>query len=256
MDELRVERAESGVVTLTLNRPKLRNAVSEAMWDGLRAVFDEVARRDGDRVLVITGAGGAFCAGAQLGERMVEQHPLVAMRAVNAAALALHDLPKPTIAKVGGDAVGAGMNLALGCDLVVAGRSARFSQIFVRRGLSVDFGGTWLLPRLVGLHRAKQLALLGEIISAEEAERVGVVNRVVDDHELDGAVAAWADRLAAGPPLALELTKRMLQGSLSLSMDEALQFEAAAQSVNLGSSDTREGVLAFLQKRAPVFEGR
>jgi 2-(1,2-epoxy-1,2-dihydrophenyl)acetyl-CoA isomerase len=256
LDELRVDRAPNGVVTLTLNRPELRNAVSEPMWDGLRAVFEEVARRDADRVLVITGAGGAFCAGAQLGERMAEQHPLVAMRAVNAAALALHDLPKPTIAKVGGVAVGAGMNLALGCDLVVAGRSARFSQIFARRALSVDFGGTWLLPRLVGLHKAKELALLGEILPAEEAERLGVVNRVVDDHELDAFVAAWADRLAAGPPLALELTKRMLQGSLSLSMHEALQWEAAAQSVNLESADTREGVRAFLEKRAPVFRGR
>jgi 2-(1,2-epoxy-1,2-dihydrophenyl)acetyl-CoA isomerase len=256
VDELRVERTESGVVTLTLNRPHLRNAISEPMWDGLRRVFEEVAQREGDRVLVITGAGGAFCAGAQLGDDMVKQHPLVAMHPVNAAALALHDLPKPTIAKVGGDAVGAGMNLALGCDLVVAGRSARFSQIFARRALSVDFGGTWLLPRLVGLHKAKELALFGDILGADEAERLGVVNRVVDDAELDAFVSAWAERLAAGPPLALQLTKRMLASAFSLSLHEALHQEAAAQAVNLGSQDTREGVRAFVQKRAPVFQGR
>jgi 2-(1,2-epoxy-1,2-dihydrophenyl)acetyl-CoA isomerase len=257
VDELRVDRADNGVVTLTLNRPQLKNAISEPMWEGLRSVFAEVAQRDGDRVLVITGAGGAFCAGAQLSEDMAtKRHPLVAMHPVNAAALALHDLPKPTIAKVGGDAVGAGMNLALGCDLVVAGRSARFSQIFSRRALSVDFGGSWLLPRLVGLHKAKELALFGDLLGAEEAQRLGVVNRVVDDAELDAFVSAWADRLAAGPPLALQLTKRMLSSAFSLSLHEALQWEAAAQAVNLTSCDTREGVLAFIEKRTPVFEGR
>ncbi len=257
MDELRVDRADNGVVTLTLDRPRLKNAISEPMWEELRRIFQEVAQRDSDRVLVITGAGGAFCAGAQLGEGMLAgRHPLGAMHPVNAAALALHDLPKPAIAKVAGDAVGAGMNLALGCDLVVAGRSARFSQIFSRRALSVDFGGTWLLPRLVGLHKAKELALLGDILGADEALRIGVVNRVVADDELDAFVAEWADRLAAGPPLALQLTKRMLSSAFSLSLHEALQWEAAAQSVNLASRDTREGVQAFVEKRAPVFQGR
>lgn len=257
MDGLRVERAGNGVVTLTLDRPEVKNAVSDPMWEGLRRIFEEVASRESDRVLVITGAGGAFCAGAQLAEDMTaRRHPLVAMHAVNAAALALHDLPKPTIAKVGGDAVGAGMNLALGCDLVVAARRARFSQIFARRALSVDFGGTWLLPRLTGLHKAKELAFFGDLLSAEEAERIGVVNRVVDDAELDAFVAGWADRLAAGPPLALELTKRMLQGAFSLSLHEALHQEAAAQAVNLGSEDTREGIRAFVQKRAAAFQGR
>jgi 2-(1,2-epoxy-1,2-dihydrophenyl)acetyl-CoA isomerase len=148
------------------------------------------------------------------------------------------------------------MNLALGCDLVVAGASARFSQIFARRALSVDFGGTWLLPRLVGLHKAKELALFGEILSAAEAERLGIVNRVVPDAELDAFVDGWAERLAAGPPLALRLTKRMLASSLSLGLAEALDWEAAAQCVNLASLDTQEGVDAFLQRRKPAFQGR
>jgi 2-(1,2-epoxy-1,2-dihydrophenyl)acetyl-CoA isomerase len=260
-DEILLDRSANGVATLTLNRPRVKNAIGGAMWEDLRRIFHEVGHSAGDRVLVVTGAGGAFCAGADLGgvksEVEVEQrHPLDAMHPVNAAAIALHDLPKPTIAKVHGDAVGAGMNLALGCDLIVAGESARFSEIFSRRALSVDFGGTWLLPRLVGLHKAKELALFAEILSAKEAAELGLVNRVVPDTELDDFVADWANRLAEGPPLALQQTKRMLNNAASLSMGEALAWEASAQSVNLASKDTREGVRAFLEKRTPVFRGR
>ncbi len=257
MDELLVERSGNGVVTLTLNRPRVKNAISVSMWEELRRVFLDVPQREADRVLVVTGAAGAFCTGADLsGDPSGGRHPLPAMHPVNAAALALHDLPKPAIAKVNGDAVGAGMNLALGCDLIVAAEGARFSEIFTRRSLSVDFGGTWLLPRLVGLHKAKELALFGDILSAEEAERIGIVNRVVPDDELDAFVSEWATRLAEGPPLALQLTKRMLTSAFSLSLHEALQWEAAAQSVNLVSKDTREGIAAFIEKRAPVFKGR
>jgi 2-(1,2-epoxy-1,2-dihydrophenyl)acetyl-CoA isomerase len=257
VEELLVDRSENGVVTVTLNRPQVRNAVSFPMWEELRRIFQEVRQTEADRVLVITGAGGAFCAGADLsGSPSGGQHSLSAMHTVNAAALALHEVAKPTIAKVRGYAVGAGMNLALGCDLVVAADNARFSQIFVRRALSVDFGGTWLLPRLVGLHKAKELALFGDIISAKEAEEMGILNRVLSDAELDGFVADWADRLASGPPLAMQLTKRMLANSLSHSFAEALDYEAAAQTVNFASDDTQEGVVAFMEKRSPRFVGR
>ncbi len=258
MEELIVERDAEGVVMLTINRPRVKNAIAVDMWEELRCVFQEVTRNDDDRVLVITGAGGDFCAGAELSGDMVGggTHPLNAMHSVNAAALALHEVSKPTIAKVRGAAVGAGMNLALGCDLIVAADNARFSEIFARRALSVDFGGTWLLPRLVGLHKAKELALFGDIISAEEAKEIGVVNRVLPDDELDAFVVDWAVRLAAGPPLALQMTKRMLSNSLSLSLSEALGWEAASQTVNFGSEDTREGVLAFVEKRKPVYRGR
>ncbi len=143
------------------------------------------------------------------------------MRGVGAVAAALHRLHKPSIAKVSGVAAGAGCNLALGCDLIVASDEARFSEIFARRGLSIDFGGSWLLPRLVGLHKAKELALLADIISAEEAARIGIVNRVVPAGDLDGFVADWAQRLAAGPPIALSLTKTMLNNSFSVSFDQA-----------------------------------
>jgi len=256
-DPILVARSDDGVVTLTLNRPHVKNAISLPMWEALRSVFQEVTRSDRDRVLVVTGAPGAFCTGADLGDAAQQSgHSLDAMRLVNDAALALSAVSKPTIAKVNGDAVGAGMNLALGCDLIVAAESARFSEIFARRALSVDFGGTWLLPRLIGVHKAKELALFGEILSAREAEAIGVVNRVVPDDELDGFVADWARRLAAGPPIALQQTKRMLSNAFSQSLPEALDAEAAAQAVNFASEDTKEGMLAFLEKRAPRFRGR
>ena len=158
--------------------------------------------------MVLTGAGGAFCSGADLSPEGGDRpHPLAWMRHIADVALELHRLPKPTIAKVGGVAAGAGLNLALGCDLIVASDDARFSEIFTRRGLSIDGGGSWLLPRLVGLHKAKELAFFAEVIDAKEASELGLVNRVVAAAELDGTVDAWARRLADGPPLALSMTK-------------------------------------------------
>ena len=255
-DELLVDRSD-GVVTMTLNRPQRKNAVPSAMWDDLRAVFEEVTARNEDRVLVITGAGGAFCSGADLGGAdALAEDGLTRMRRIGSAALALHRLPKPTIAKVGGVAAGAGCNLALGCDLIVASDEARFSEIFTRRGLSLDFGGSWLLPRLVGLHKAKELALFAEVVSAKEAETLGIVNRVVPAGELDAFVDDWARRLAAGPPLAMSMTKTMLNGSFDRSMDEALEDEARCQTVNFGTQDFTEAVRAFIEKREPKFQGR
>src|SRR2546428_9392068 len=170
METLLVDRAPNGVVTLTLNRPEKKNAMNRAMFDELLAVFREVDASTTDRVLVITGAGDAFCSGADLGERGQDtRHGLQRLHWVADIALSLHRLPKPVIAKVNGVAAGAGMNLALGCDLIVASETARFAELFVRRGLSIDFGGSWLLPRLIGMHRAKELALFGDIISAKEA---------------------------------------------------------------------------------------
>lgn len=244
-------------MTVTLNRPDKRNAANAAMWAELLATFREVGSRAQDRVVVLTGAGGAFCSGADLTDREApEQHPLARMRHIADVALALHRLPQPTLAKVTGVAAGAGANLALGCDLVLASREARFSEIFSRRGLSVDFGASWLLPRLVGLHRAKELAFLADIISAEEAAGMGLVNRVVPAAELDDLVDSWARRLAAGPPLALSMTKTLLNNSGAVSLDQALEDEARCQAVNFATSDTAEAMAAFIEKRDPRFQGR
>jgi len=257
MNTLLIERAPNGVVTLTLNRPEKKNAINRAMFDELLVAFREVDASTSDRVLVITGAGEAFCSGADLGDRGSDtRHPLQRLHWVADIALALHRIPKPVIAKVNGVAVGAGLNLALGADLIVASDGARFSEIFARRGLSIDFGGSWLLPRLIGMHRAKELAFFADIISAKEAAELGLVNRIVPSAQLDAFVADWANRLAAGPPLALAMTKRLLTNSFSMTMDEALEAEGMAQSVNSGTEDAPEAIRAFLEKREPRFKGR
>lgn len=256
MDTLIVERSD-GVVTATLNRPEKRNAADLATWRALGQMIAEVARRPEDRVLVITGAGGAFCSGADLTDLGGQEgHPLGRMRELGDVVLSLHRLSKPTIAKVGGVAAGAGCNLALGCDLIVASEQARFSEIFPRRGLSLDFGGSWLLPRLVGLHRAKELAFFGDIISAGEAAEMGLVNRVLPADQLDEFVDGWARRLADGPPIAISLSKALLNESMSMSMSETVEREAQAQAVNFSTDDTAEAMRAFLEKRDPRFVGR
>jgi len=257
MQTLQVDRTPSGVVTLTLNRPEKKNAMNRTMFDELLATFREIDQSTDDRVVVITGAGEAFCSGADLSDRGSDtRHSLARLHWVADIALALHRIPKPIIAKVNGVAVGAGLNLALGCDLIVASESARFSEIFARRGLTIDFGGSWLLPRLIGLHRAKELAFFADIISAKEAADLGLVNRVVAPSQLDAFVSDWAERLAAGPPLALAMTKRLLTNSFAMSMDEALEAEGMAQTVNSGTEDAPEAIRAFLEKREPRFKGR
>ena len=256
METLIIERAD-GVLSVTLNRPEKKNAGTYQMWKELGEVFTEARQRADDRVIVLSGAGGDFCAGADLSDPgLAEGHQLTYMHVVADAALAIHRAPQPVIAKVAGVAVGAGCNLAFGCDLVVAAEGARFSEIFARRGLSVDFGGTWLLPRRVGLHKAKELAFFGDILSAAEAAEMGLVNRVVPADELDGFVADWARRLAAGPPLALSATKAMLDDAFAMDLAEALEREGTTQIMNLTSQDGREAILAFLQKRDAVFKGR
>jgi 2-(1,2-epoxy-1,2-dihydrophenyl)acetyl-CoA isomerase len=169
---------------------------------------------------------------------------------------ALTEIPVPVVAKVRGVAVGAGMSLALACDIVVASSNARFAAIFARRGLSLDCGASWLLPRLVGMQKAKEIALLADMIGAEEAKAVGLVNRVVEDDALDAVVEELAGRLSRGPTVALSMTKRLLNNAFTSSLVESLEAEAMAQAVNGLTDDTREGMLAFLEKRDPTFKGR
>ena len=247
---------KGGIVTVTLNRPEKKNAATQPMWVELRRIFQQVASSTDDRVLVLTGAGGSFCSGVDLTATDSDAHQLVKMRVVSETILALHRLPKPTLAKVPGIAAGAGCNIALACDLIIASEDARFSQLFAQRGLSIDSGGSWLLPRMIGLHRAKELAFFADIISAKEAAEFGFVNRVVPAAELDSTVDEWAQRLASGPPLALSMTKLMLNNSMAVSMDQALEDEARSQAVNASTADTREAMRAFAEKRQPHFEGK
>ncbi|HAS13049.1 MAG TPA: enoyl-CoA hydratase [Acidimicrobiaceae bacterium] len=258
MDTLQVER-DGGIVTVTLNKPQKKNAVDPTQWTEMARIWDEIARNPRrDRAVIVTGAGGDFCSGADLWLDPGEEppHQITAMRNVSAAIQGLHDLPQPTIAKVPGVAAGAGCSLALACDLVVAGDEARFAETFPKRGLAVDGGSSWFLPRMIGLHRAKELAFFGDIISAADAEGMGLVNRVVPDAELDSFVQDWASRLASGPPIALGLTKRMLNESANRTLQQALEAEAMAQSITLQSKDTQDAFAAFVEKRDPDFRGR
>ena len=258
LETLLVDRSE-GVVTITFNRPEKKNAVNRQSWVELLATLQEVSENPADRAVVLTGAGGNFCSGADLTSLTPadgDPVPFVSsMRDIADSILRLHRLPKPTIAKVDGVAVGIGLSMALGCDLVVASERARFSEIFVRRGLTVDGGSSWLLPRIIGLQKAKELAFLGEIISASEAAAIGLVNKVVPVDELDKAVDEWAHRLASGPTVALSLTKSLFNNAFAVSMDQALEDEARSQHVTSTTGDMAEAMRAFIQKREPNFKG-
>lgn len=245
---------------LTIDRPDRRNAIPADGYPRLTAAFTEF-EKDDDRVLVVTGAGGDFCAGADLdpeqfsgGLSVAEAHQQ--MKAVGRAATTLHRTTKPTIAAVDGAAVGAGMNLALGCDIVIASESARFSEIFVRRGLTVDFGGTWLLPRIVGLQRAKELALTGRMVTAEEAVELGIAMEVVPAGSLTDRVTELAASLASGSPLAQMFAKQGLNAAFEMGFADALSWEGQSQAITLGTEDVVEGVEAFLQGRDPEWKGR
>jgi enoyl-CoA hydratase/carnithine racemase len=245
--------------TLTMSNPGRKNAVPPNGWAELADALDGFEASP-QRVLIIRGADGDFCAGADMNRDAVST-PSAAdnaarMRRTNTAAIALHRLSKPTIAAVDGVAVGAGMNLALGCDLIIATTRSRFSEIFVKRGLTIDFGGTWLLPRLVGLARARELALTGRVFDAEEALSYGMILSVVGAEELDAEVNESAERLAAGAPLAQGIIKRALDRSSSMTFEQALSFEEQAQAVLLGSEDLAEGAAAFVAKRDAKFRGR
>jgi 2-(1,2-epoxy-1,2-dihydrophenyl)acetyl-CoA isomerase len=260
MDSLIIERSE-GVVRVTMNAPEKKNAASGRMFEALRDVFIDVERNDDDRAMVLTGAAGNFCTGADLtdpdGENMSLSQPgIVRMRRLNEVAQALHAITKPTIARVDGLAVGAGLSLALGCDLIVASERARFSMIFAKRALSPDLGASWLLPRAVGMAKAKELTLLGDIIDASEALAIGLINRVESLDDLDEVVDELALRLAGGPTVALSLAKGLLDHAAVTSFEQALEDEGRAQSINFATEDMREAMTAFFEKRPPTFTGR
>lgn len=247
---------DNGVARLRLDQPATLNALTPDDFEQLAVSLEEVGTTDGDRVLVITGTGKAFCSGADLSQIRRDVHPLPLMNRIHRAAKLLHHLEKPTIAAVNGVAAGAGANLALGCDLVIAGQSARFIEAFVKRGLAPDFGGSWLLPRLVGPQRANRILLLGEPLPAQAAYDIGLIAEVVADDELAERVETVARQLVAGPPLALAQTKQLIGRSMTSSLDDQLDAEAVTAAVVSATDDCAEGFAAFLERRQPVFNGR
>jgi 2-(1,2-epoxy-1,2-dihydrophenyl)acetyl-CoA isomerase len=255
-----VER-RAGYRVLTLNRPQRLNAFNEAMHQALKRALAE-AEEDGDcRALLLTGAGRAFCAGQDLNERISEDGKVSVLGAAleayyNPLVRKLRELPFPVVAAVNGVAAGAGANIALACDIVLAARSATFIQAFAKIGLVPDSGGTWFLPRLIGPARARALALTGEQLPAEKAEAWGLIWKMVDDLELMAEAHRLCVHFTEASTMALALIKRVLDESWSNDLDTQLDLERETQHEASLTPDYAEGVRAFLQKRAPAFTGR
>jgi 2-(1,2-epoxy-1,2-dihydrophenyl)acetyl-CoA isomerase len=262
-DPLVLSATAGPVRTLTLNRPAQLNSFTGAMHTQLRAALDAAAIDAAVRCVVVTGAGRGFCAGQDLGDPdMVAGSGgapdvgAVIERLYKPLALRVREMPVPVIAMVNGVAAGAGANFALGCDFVIAARSASFIQAFSKIGLVPDCGGTWLLPRLVGRARAIGLAMSGDKLGAEDAERIGLIWRCVDDAALVETTMALAARLAAMPSRALAQTRRTIDDAMAMSYADALGFEGRVQGELGRGADFAEGVAAFFAKRPPVFKDR
>jgi 2-(1,2-epoxy-1,2-dihydrophenyl)acetyl-CoA isomerase len=247
-----------GVLTLTLNRPDVLNAVNDQLSLELGEALKYAERDRTVRCLVLTGAGRGFCSGQDLRDRTGVGEVSYAdslRRRYNPVIQRLAGMEKPVIGAVNGVAAGAGCNLALACDLRIASDRASFIEVFARVGLIPDSGGTYFLPRLVGMAKAFELAYLADPVDAAEALRIGLVNRVVGHEELMPATLEWGRRLAAGPTKSYGLTKRGVRRAAAATLEEALAYEAYLQEIAGGTADHREGVAAFLEKRKPHFTG-
>ena len=261
---LHVDTTPEGVRTITLNRPERLNAANPALADELPAAVHEAAADDAVRVLVLTGAGRGFCAGLDLNEpaatRVLTGGGTPAERLdpyawVGRWVQAVVACEKPVIAAVNGPAAGAGFGLALACDVRLVADGAPMTAGYVRRGLSPDAGVTYFLPRLVGLSRAMDITLTGRDVSSEEAERIGLASAVLPRDAFAAAVGEYARRLAAGPPVALALTKRLLAASYDRTLDAQLRDELAHIKTAFATADVREAMAAFREKRPPTFRG-
>ncbi|WP_371616460.1 enoyl-CoA hydratase/isomerase family protein [Streptomyces sp. NBC_00454] len=257
-----LHRTDNGVSWITLNRPEAMNAVT---WDQRERVIALLAEASADpavRAVVITATGKGFCAGADLrgapatAERVAGDVARMIRLGAQRLITAVLDCEKPVIAAVNGTAAGIGAHLALACDLVIAAEPARFIEVFVRRGLVPDGGGAYLLPRLVGPQKAKELMFFGDAVPAAEAERLGLVNKVVAAEALEDTAREWAERLAQGPTRAIAMTKQLVNASLDGDRATALAAEATAQEINMTTADANEGVASFVERRTPKYLGR
>ncbi|MFF0093001.1 enoyl-CoA hydratase/isomerase family protein [Streptomyces canus] len=258
-----VRHAVDGQVSyITLDRPEVLNALTPGQRDLLVELLAQASADPDVRAVVLTGTGRGFCAGADLrgtsgaGERVAGDVARTLRLGAQRLIAAVLDCEKPVIAAVNGTAAGLGAHLAFACDLVLAAESAKFIEVFVRRGLVPDGGGAYLLPRLIGPQRAKELMFFGEALTAREAERLGLVNRVVEDEELTRTAREWAGRLATGPTRALALTKQLVNASLDTDRATAFAAEATAQEINMTTRDAQEGVASFVERRSPEYKGR
>lgn len=262
-DAVLLEIEDDGLATVTLNRPDRRNALSEEISAGLSEALDEIESSDA-RCVLLEGSGGSFSAGGDI-ERMIEgiENEVPAddrvrrlQRSTNVLFGRLIEFPIPTIALVDGPAVGAGANLALACDMQLATEDAVFGFVFRQVGLSVDAATSYLLPRVVGENVAKELVLTGDIIGADRAKVIGLVNHVYDSDEVDEQVDAFVEKIVSGPPIALRHANRLVGEGLEKSLDQALTDEAVAQGIVFDTADHEEGVSAFFEDRDPEYEGR
>lgn len=258
---VRYERTDSAVGILTLDRATTRNALGPAEWHALGRHLSFIAADESVRVVILTGAGGAFSSGgdlhsmpARLALPPVERQ--ARLRAEAQVIQQLYHLDQPTIAVIPGACVGAGLSLALACDLRLCSENARLGATFHRVGLSGDFGLTWLLPRVVGPARAMEMLLCAEVYEATKAAALGLVHRVLPAEELDSAARAMAEQISAGPPLAQAMTKRSVHRGLACDLASMLEWEAMAQAILSKTEDASEGVRAFSEKRKPAFHGR
>ncbi|WP_329621839.1 enoyl-CoA hydratase-related protein [Streptomyces sp. NBC_01255] len=262
MDEV-LHAVENGVSWITLNRPEAMNAVT---WDQRERIIALLASASADpdvRAVVVTATGRGFCAGADLrgapssgADRVAGDVARMIRLGAQRFIGAVMDCEKPVIAAVNGTAAGIGAHLAFACDLVLAADSARFIEVFVRRGLVPDGGGAYLLPRLIGPQRAKELMFFGDAVPAAEAKEMGLVNRVVPAEDLEKTAREWAERLAQGPTRALALTKQLVNASLDTDRATAFATEATAQELNMTTRDAQEGVASFVERREARYEGR